>query len=156
MPAPHRTRFNEFIWRTHRRLYAATKGHVGGSIGGNPVLLLTTTGRKSGRSRTVALAHLEKSEKWVVIASFAGQPRHPGWWLNLLENPVAKAQKGTTITDVRAREAEGDERERLWAAICEQEAGFAEYQTRTQRHRLLRLEGWPHSGHDELGPQPGS
>ncbi len=133
MPAPHRTRFNEWIWRTHRWLYGATGGKLGATIGGNPVLLLTTTGRKSGEPRTVALAHLEKSEKWVVIASFAGQPRHPGWWLNLLENPIAKVQKGATITEVRAREAEGEERERLWTAICEQEEGFAEYQTRTDR-----------------------
>ncbi len=133
MAAPHRTRFNEFIWRMHRRLYSATGGRIGRSIGGNPVLLLTTTGRKSGEPRSVALAHLEKSDKWVVIASFAGQPRHPGWWLNLLENPIANVRKGSTTTEVRAREAEGEERERLWTAICEQEAGFAEYQTRTDR-----------------------
>jgi deazaflavin-dependent oxidoreductase (nitroreductase family) len=133
MPAVRRTRLNEFIWRNHRRLYKATAGKIGGSIGGNPVLLLTTTGRKSGEPRTVALAHLAASEKWVVIASFAGQPRHPGWWLNLLENPVGKVQKGTTITDVRARETEGEERERLWKAICEQEQGFADYQSWTER-----------------------
>lgn len=133
MAAPHRTPINEFIWRTHKRLYQLTGGKLGGTIGGNPVLLLTTKGRKSGEPRTVALAHLEKSEKWVVIASFAGQPRHPGWWLNLLADPVAKVQKGATVTDVRAREAEGAEREALWTAICEQEAGFAEYQTRTDR-----------------------
>jgi deazaflavin-dependent oxidoreductase (nitroreductase family) len=133
MAAPHRTRFNEFIWRLHRRLYRATGGKFGATIGGNPVLLLTTTGRRSGEPRTVALAHLQKSETWVVIASFAGQPRHPGWWLNLLENPIAIVQKGSTVTEVRAREAEGTERERLWKAICEQEGGFAEYQTRTDR-----------------------
>lgn len=133
MAAPHRTPINEFIWRNHKRLYRLTGGKLGGRIGGNPVLLLTTKGRKSGEPRTVALAHLEKSEKWVVIASFAGQPRHPGWWLNLLEDPVGKVQKGATVTDIRAREAEGEEREALWTAICEQEAGFAEYQTRTDR-----------------------
>lgn len=133
MAAPHRTPFNEFIWRTHKHLYRLSGGRLGGTIGGNPVLLLTTTGRKTGELRTVALAHLEKSDAWVVIASFAGQPRHPGWWLNLLENPVGKVQKGPQVTEVRAREAEGEERERLWAAICEQEAGFAEYQTRTDR-----------------------
>ncbi len=133
MAAPHRTRLNELIWRAHRWLYQATGGKLGATIGGNPVLLLTTTGRKSGLSRTVALAHLENSDQLVVIASFAGQPRHPGWWLNLLENPLGKVQKGDMVTEVRAREAEGEERERLWTAICEQEAGFAEYQTRTDR-----------------------
>jgi deazaflavin-dependent oxidoreductase (nitroreductase family) len=133
MAAVRRTRFNEFIWRNHKRLYRATGGRIGGSIGGNPVLLLTTTGRKSGLPRTVALAHLTKSEKWVVIASFAGQPRHPGWWLNLLENSVGKVQKGRTIIDVRAREAGGEEREQLWAAICAQEQGFADYQRWTER-----------------------
>jgi deazaflavin-dependent oxidoreductase (nitroreductase family) len=133
MAAVRRTRLNELIWRNHKRLYRATGGRIGGSIGGNPVLLLTTTGRKTGVPRTVALAHLAKSEKWVVIASFAGQPRHPGWWLNLLENPVGKVQKGTTVVNVRAREAEGEERQQLWAAICEQEQGFADYQSWTER-----------------------
>ena len=133
MGAVRRTRLNEFIWRNHVRLYRATGGRIGGTIGGNPVLLLTTTGRKTGQPRTVALAHLASSATWVVIASFAGQPRHPGWWLNLLENPIGRVQKGATIVDVRAREAEGEERERLWAAICRQEQGFADYQTWTAR-----------------------
>jgi deazaflavin-dependent oxidoreductase (nitroreductase family) len=53
--------------------------------------------------------------------------------LNLLENPTGKVQKGTTVVDVRAREAEGEERRRLWAAICEQEQGFAAYQSWTER-----------------------
>jgi deazaflavin-dependent oxidoreductase (nitroreductase family) len=97
------------------------------------VLLSATTGRKTGRPRKVALAHLARSEHWVVIASFAGQPRHPAWWLNVLANPVGTVQKGTTVIDVRAREAEGKERERLWAAICEQEQGFAEHRRWTGR-----------------------
>jgi F420H(2)-dependent quinone reductase len=147
MGAVRRTRLNEFIWRTHKRLYRATGGRIGGSIGGNPVLLLTTTGRRTGRSRTVALAHLAESGPWVVIASFAGQPRHPGWWLNLLENPIGRVQKGTTTVDVRAREAEGEERERLWAAICKQEQGFADYQTWTARRiPVVVLEPLSHPG----------
>lgn len=134
MAAVRRTKLMEFFWRTHPALYRATGGLIGGRITGNPILLLTTQGRRTGQPRTKALAYLDQGDSCVVIASYAGEPKHPAWWLNLEANPEATVQRGKTVTRMRARQAEGEERERLWAAIVAQESGFAEYQRRTTRH----------------------
>jgi deazaflavin-dependent oxidoreductase (nitroreductase family) len=98
-----------------------------------PVLLLTTTGRRSGKPRTRALTYLPQGDGAVVIASFLGEPRHPDWWLNLRADPRATVQRGGTVTVMRAREAEGEERTRLWRELLERAPDYAEYQTRTTR-----------------------
>jgi deazaflavin-dependent oxidoreductase (nitroreductase family) len=123
----------ELVWRLHAWLYRVSGGRVGASALGMPVLLLTTTGRKSGELRTNALTYLAKGNACVVIASYAGEPRHPSWWLNLETDPRARVQRGSGITPMRAREAEGEERERLWAEVVERMSGYATYQERTSR-----------------------
>jgi deazaflavin-dependent oxidoreductase (nitroreductase family) len=133
MPAVKRTRLMETIWRIHPWLYRVTGGRVGGKAMGMPVLLLTTRGRKSGAPRTKALMYLPKGDACVVIASFAGEPRHPDWWLNLEAHPEAEIQRGSETVRVRAREAEGEERERLWQEVVAKESGYAEYARRTTR-----------------------
>jgi deazaflavin-dependent oxidoreductase (nitroreductase family) len=133
MPAVRRTALMELFWRVHPFVYRATGGRVLGRVMGIPVLLLTTRGRKTGAARTKPLMYLPKGDAFIVAASYAGEPRHPAWWLNLKANPVASVQAGRRELEVRAREAEGEERERLWREIVAQDEGFAEYQRRTQR-----------------------
>ena len=133
MAAVRRNAFVELFWKIHPALYRLTGGRVLGRLLGLPVLLLTTTGRRSGQPRTRALTYLPDGEHTVVIASFLGEPRHPDWWLNLRAHPEATIQRGATTTRVRAREAEGEERERLWRAVVATTPDYAEYARRTSR-----------------------
>lgn len=96
-------------------------------------MLLTTTGRRSGRARTVPLCSLRDGESFVVIASYGGLDRSPSWWLNLQREPRASVQLGRTTRAVVAREATPVERERLWAEVTARAPGYLDYQRRTTR-----------------------
>jgi F420H(2)-dependent quinone reductase len=133
MPAVRRTRYMEILWKLHRFVYRASGGRVGRAIGGTPVLLLITTGRRSGEPRPVTLTYFEDGYRLVVIGSNAGEDRHPAWWLNLREHPDATVQIGGTTTPVRAVEAVGEERERLWAELTRRDPAYEKYQLRTDR-----------------------
>jgi|SRR5215203_5972676 len=133
MPAIRRTTFTELMWKLHRFVYRASGGRVGTVIGGAPVLLLTATGRRSGEPRSVTLTYLEDGGRFVVVASNAGEDRHPAWWLNLKEHPDATVQIGGTTTRVRAAEAVGEERQRLWEEITRRDPAYEEYRRRTNR-----------------------
>jgi F420H(2)-dependent quinone reductase len=117
----------------HRLLYRASRGRIGGSLWGLPVVLLTTTGRTSGQARTVPLLALRDGEDQVVIASYGGLDTPPAWWLNLEREPRALLQVGGRTRPVVARTAAGEERERLWAAVTERAPGYLGYQRRTSR-----------------------
>ena len=133
MPAVTKNRAIQLFWRVHPLVYRLTGGRLLGRIDGVPVLLLMTRGRRSGAVRTKPLLYLAHGDAFVVAASFAGEPRHPAWWLNLRADPRARVQVGARVVEVRAREAEGEERERLWRAIVAQDASFSEYERRTTR-----------------------
>jgi deazaflavin-dependent oxidoreductase (nitroreductase family) len=96
-------------------------------------LLLTTTGRKSGEARHVALQYFKPEGDFAVIASKAGAHRHPAWYLNLVVNPRCKLQVGADSFDALARTAQGEERERLWDAICAEQPEYPKYQSWTDR-----------------------
>ena len=100
---------------------------------GSPVLLLTTTGRKTGRWRTSPLLYLEDGENMVVVASNGGAPKHPAWWLNLEANPEATVELGSRKLRVRAEKAGGEKRRRLWARLVEMYPAYEDYQRRTTR-----------------------
>jgi deazaflavin-dependent oxidoreductase (nitroreductase family) len=117
----------------HEFWYRLTGGVLGGSIVGRPILLLTTTGRKTGVQRTAPLLYLEDEENLIVIASNGGNPRHPAWWLNLEKNPQAEVRLRNEKRRVRAEEATGEERERLWRAVVETYSGYEGYQKATDR-----------------------
>lgn len=117
----------------HRVLYSASGGRVGTRIWGLEIVLLTTTGRKSGRTRTVPLCSLRDGESFVVIASYGGLDRSPSWWLNLQHEPRASIKLGRITYDVVAREATDAERERLWAQVTARAPGYLDYQRRTDR-----------------------
>jgi deazaflavin-dependent oxidoreductase (nitroreductase family) len=123
----------ELFWKVHRWLYRATGGRIGGKVVGMPVLLLTTKGRKTGAPRSSVLTYVPKGDAMVVYASYAGEPRHPAWWLNLLADPHATVQRGQEVVPVVAREAEGAERTALWDEVVRINAGYAEYEKRTTR-----------------------
>jgi deazaflavin-dependent oxidoreductase (nitroreductase family) len=131
--AIRRSKLLELFWKIHPALYRWTGGRIGGSMMNLPVLLLTTKGRRSGEPRTRALMYLPKGDRFVVIASYLGEPRHPDWWLNLRANPRASIQVGGQRLDVAAREADGEERTRLWQEVVARQADYAEYQRRTDR-----------------------
>lgn len=121
------------FWKLHQWAYRVTGGRIGGRLMGLPVLLLTTRGRRSGRPRRTALLYLPWEDAYVVIASFLGQPRDPFWWKNLQANPQASVQIGRRHVIVKAREAEGEERERIWNEMVSRVADYAEYAKRTER-----------------------
>jgi F420H(2)-dependent quinone reductase len=117
----------------HRTIYRASRGKVAGHFGKLDVLLLTTTGRTSGKPRTVPLLYTRAGDGYAVIASMGGAPDDPAWCKNLRASPDAVVEIGGDRTPVRAREAEGDERERLWRAMTDGFGGYDGYQQKTSR-----------------------
>jgi deazaflavin-dependent oxidoreductase (nitroreductase family) len=118
---------------THEFWYRLSGGWIGGRFGRAPILLLTTTGRKSGRKRTTPLVYLPDGDNMVIIASNGGSDRHPEWWLNLRSEPKAEVQVGRDVKSVVAEKAEGEERDRLWREVNEIYHGYDEYQRSTER-----------------------
>jgi len=114
-------------------LYRVSGGRIGGRVNRAPVLLLTTTGRKSGQKRTAPIVYLRDGENVVVINTNAGNARVPAWSLNLQANPEAEVEVGRRRYPVSARVAEGEERTELWRRHNEQYAGFDDYQTKLDR-----------------------
>lgn len=121
------------VTRAHARLYRLTGGRVGGRFGRLEQILLTTTGRRSGEKRTVPLAVTPVGPSVVLVASDGGAPGHPAWYLNLTAHPEVVVQRGRRAMPMLARVAVGTERERLWAAVVENNPGYARYQERTER-----------------------
>jgi F420H(2)-dependent quinone reductase len=100
---------------------------------GQPILLLVTTGAKSGRPRAIPLLYLLDGERVIVIASNGGRDRHPAWCYNLRAHPTARAYLGGRMRIYTAYEACGDERAALWRKAVEYFEGFALYEQRTSR-----------------------
>lgn len=117
----------------HECWYRMTGGLIGGNVLGTPILLLTTTGSKTGRRHTTPLVYLEDGDSLVVIASNGGNPKHPAWWSNLKRDPQGEVQVGPRRMAVLAEEAQGQERERLWQAAVDLYSGYAGYQESTDR-----------------------
>jgi deazaflavin-dependent oxidoreductase (nitroreductase family) len=113
--------------------FRANQGKVGGQLANMPVLLLTMTGAKSGRTITKPLVYTTDGDRIVVIASFAGAPNNPAWYNNLVANPVATVELGSDRFQVRAAVTTGEERQRLFNRQAEQMAIFADYQKKTTR-----------------------
>jgi deazaflavin-dependent oxidoreductase (nitroreductase family) len=109
----HRPTGLVLLWRFHRWLMRLTKGRFGSRLMGHAVLLLTTTGRKNGQPRETALYAFPDQNNFIVVASNVGEDVRPDWYLNLRENPNASILIGGRQRAGRARQAEGDERERL-------------------------------------------
>lgn len=113
--------------------FRANEGKVGGPFAGSPMVLLTTTGAKSGKERTSPLVYTTDGDRIVIIASKAGAPTNPDWYYNIVANPTVTVEIGAERFQARATVAEGAERDRLFNQQATQMPGFAEYQTKTTR-----------------------
>jgi deazaflavin-dependent oxidoreductase (nitroreductase family) len=108
-------------------LYRLSRGRIGSKVGDGPVLLLTTTGRKSGEQRTAPVLYLERDGSFILIDTNGGNEKLPGWSHNLKAKPEATVEIGREKTEVTARIAAGAERDELWRACNEQYSGFDQY-----------------------------
>jgi deazaflavin-dependent oxidoreductase (nitroreductase family) len=131
-PEPAQAAFR-FFTSVHTKVYRATGGKVAGRMFNSPVLLLITTGRKTGKERTAPLLYLEDGENLVVVGSVGGAPKHPAWYWNLKANPEARVQMKDRTLRVRAEEAKDEEKRRLWRRLVEMYPPYEDYQRRTQR-----------------------
>jgi len=113
--------------------FRANGGKVGGPFEGAPMLLLTTTGAKSGQARTAPLVYLPDGDRYVVFASKAGAPTNPDWYHNLVANPSVSVEVGSDRTDADAVVLTGEERDQLFATRAERMPGFKDYQDKTTR-----------------------
>ena len=117
----------------------AVAGHVWwyrvmkGRFAGRGLLLLTTTGRRTGRERVSPLVRIDDGGNYLIAASMGGAPQHPGWYHNLVENPTVTVQVGATAEQRTARVASGSERDRLFQKFVDRDPRFARYQERTDR-----------------------
>jgi deazaflavin-dependent oxidoreductase (nitroreductase family) len=119
--------------RCHRAVYRLSRGRLLDRVAGMPVLLLTTTGRLSGRARTTPLTYFEDGDDLVIVASNGGEDSPPAWWLNLGAQPAAAITIGTRTRRVRSRAATAEEWARLWPRITATHEGYAAYARRTAR-----------------------
>ncbi|MFK7895671.1 MAG: nitroreductase/quinone reductase family protein [Myxococcota bacterium] len=129
----------EFFWKWHPRVYRWTGGRVGGKLANLPVLLLRSKGRKTGVIRESGLTYLPWGDDFVVIASVLGEPKNPGWYHNLLATPDVEVQVGAENVAVRAEEAEGEERERIWTALIAESPDYSNYKDRAGRRIPVML-----------------
>lgn len=117
----------------HVARYRETDGEVGYIWNGATTLVLTTTGRKSGKPRSVALIYAADGDRAIVIASMGGAPQHPQWYRNIEANPDVQVQIRGDRFAARAVTLEGDARERAWAIAAAQWPNYDVYQERTTR-----------------------
>ena len=121
--------------------YEATGGADGGELGGLPVIILTTTGSRTGKTRKNPVMRVERAGTYAAIASYAGNPVNPQWYYNLLAHPEATIQDGGSVLRVRAREVSGAEKQAWWDLADALNPNYARY--RATAHRdipILALE----------------
>ena len=124
-----------FLNGMHRGLIAVSAGQAGWNVGGMTVVEVTTTGRNSGRDRTVFLTSpIQDGDSMLVVASRGGDDRHPDWYLNMKKKPEIKvnSKEGSDLNMV-ARIVEDNERDSLWSRVVEKYSGYGEYQEKTDR-----------------------
>jgi deazaflavin-dependent oxidoreductase (nitroreductase family) len=113
--------------------YESTGGTDGGELGGLPVVILITAGAKSGAVRKTPIMRVERDGVYAAIASYAGGPRNPQWYYNLLAHPDAGLRDGTEIRQVRARELSGAEKQRWWNIADALNPNYARYRAESGR-----------------------
>lgn len=123
----------KWVTKLHVAAYRATEGKIGGRMMNSPVLLLLTTGRKSGKERTTPLLYLRDGVNYIMVASNGGTAGDPAWWLNLQRDPEAIVEVGGSRLHVRAEEVKGEQKRRLWRRLVEMYPLYESYQRRTDR-----------------------
>ncbi len=117
----------------HRIVYLLTGGRLLGIVAGAPVLLLTTTGYRTGKPRTKPLLYLMEESAYIIVASYGGRPSNPAWYRNLQSHPVAEIRAKNRTLGVKAETASAEERARLWPKLTAMYPGYADYQGKTNR-----------------------
>jgi F420H(2)-dependent quinone reductase len=117
--------------QTERILEQGTTDGVG--VMDRPIVLVTTTGAKSGKQRYVPLMRVEKDGRYAMVASKGGDPAHPSWYFNVKAHPAVTLQDGDTVVALTARELDGAERDEWWRLAVDAYPPYAEYQTKTER-----------------------
>lgn len=136
--------------RVHTWLYRVTRGRIGSRFGHLEQVLLTTTGRRTGRARTTPLAAVADGERLVLVASNWGQSRNPDWYLNLVADPAVVIQRGSRAVPMLATVASAQQRARLWPLVV---AAFSVYQSYARRaHREIPLVICEAADGDGVGP----
>ncbi len=128
LPGPIR-----FLINVPVALYRSTNGRIGSRMGSARILLLTTTGRKSGKPHTVALGYFDDTPNLFIVASNNGSERHPAWYLNLTAHPEVEVQVKDQRRRMVATTATPEERERLWARLANEAKQYAGYQKKMSR-----------------------
>ena len=132
-----RTKLKDTVARgvtlVHKELFRRTGGKVGGQVGKMTMMLLTTTGRKSGQPRTTPLNCMSDGDRYLAVASYGGDDRDPQWFKNLQANPDATIQVGADTIPVRASVATPDEKKTLWPKVVAAYKGYEGYQRKTAR-----------------------
>jgi deazaflavin-dependent oxidoreductase (nitroreductase family) len=136
---PFFTPLKRVIPAIHLAVYRLTNGRLSAKLAGQKMLLLTTTGRRTGKPRTVPLLYVDDGEAIVVIGSNWGGPAHPLWVRNLLANPEARVQIGARKGRVTASVASGPQRERLWSLVTAAYSGYQDYAQRIGGAREIPL-----------------
>lgn len=113
--------------------FRANGGKVGGGFEGTPLLLLHTTGARTGREHVTPVMYRQLDDGYAVFASKAGAPTNPDWYRNLVAHPQVQAEIGTKTVPLTARVADPTEREPIWVAHKTENPGFADYESKTTR-----------------------
>jgi deazaflavin-dependent oxidoreductase (nitroreductase family) len=124
--------YNEFT----RQLMADIREHgrpTSGPMGGRPLMILTTTGAKSGEPRSAVVTYTRDGDRYVIAASKSGAPTNPAWYHNLLANPTATVETGGETFRAAARVTDGTERQRLWDQHATERPEFRDYPNKTSR-----------------------
>ena len=124
---------DDLFGQEHVKRYRETDGEVGHDWHGVPVLVLTTKGRRSGEQRDTPLIYQPYEDKYLLVASQGGMPKHPAWYLNIQEESTVEAQIKDDKFTARARTAKPDEKPGMWRAMTEVWPDYDDYQERTDR-----------------------
>jgi len=122
-----------FFTRLHVFIYQASHGHLGSQLGRQSMLLLYTTGRRSGKKRVTSLAYYRDGSNYLIVGSNWGKENQPAWFHNLMGQPRATIQVGSKTIAVLARQAQGEEYQRLWGQVTSQNRQYIEYQKHINR-----------------------
>lgn len=119
--------------REQVELFERTNGQEGNTLGGRPVVIVTSRGARSGKLRKTPLMRVEHEGAYAAVASMGGAPKHPVWYFNIVADPHVELQDGAEKWDMQAREVTGTEKEEWWARCVEAYPPYADYQEKTDR-----------------------
>ena len=128
-----RDRFIKWFTDFHALLLRLSKGKLGSQLATQSILILHTTGRKSGRPRSTPIAYFEYEGRYLLVGSNWGRQKQADWFLNLKQQPRARIDVRGVTLEVQGREAQGDEYARLWTFVAGRHPPYVEYQRMTSR-----------------------